>query len=271
MASKKKVKSDIEDELELIRSERDNILNFKLNVKCRTKKQKEFLKSIFDKEISIVIGPAGTGKSYTSLYAALSLLKDPSNNFEKIILIYPSEVSKEENLGYLKGTLEDKLAPYKEADFYTMEKIFNASGKNGKEIVQKLVDAGKIEVKSATFLRGSTIDNSIVIVSEAQNFTKDTFLKILTRIGTNSKYIFNSDEQQLDAGSLKSGRNEKGLRYAVEKLQDLPEIGIVEFGLSDIIRNDIIIKILKRWLPEIYGNLDEEKEKEEAKNELLTD
>lgn len=269
MANKKKAKSDIDSEMELIRLERDSVLNFKLNVKCRTKKQKEFLKSIFEKEISIVIGPAGTGKSYVSLYAALSLLKDPTNNFEKIILIYPSEVSKEENLGYLKGTLEDKLAPYKEADFYTMEKIFNASGKNGKDVVQKLVESGKIEVKSATFLRGSTIDNSIVIVSEAQNFSKDTFLKILTRIGTNSKYIFNSDEQQLDAGSLKSGKNEKGLRYAVEKLSDLPEIGIVEFNLSDVIRNDIIVKILKRWIPEVYGDLDEDLEKKKFENELI--
>lgn len=150
-----------------------------------------------------------------------------------------------------------------------MEKIFNASGKNGKEVVQKLVDAGKIEVKSSQFLRGNNIDNAIVIVSEAQNFGRDTFLKILTRIGTNSKYIFNSDEMQLDSSSLKSGKNQKGLQYAVEKLSDMDEIGIVEFGLEDVVRNDLIPGILKRWLPEVYGDLDEEEISKKSKQERL--
>ena len=102
------------------------------------------------------------------------------------------ELSKEENLGYLKGTLEQKIQPYTEADIYTMEKIIDASGKNGKEVVQKLISLGMIEFKAATFLRGCSIDNSLVLVSECQNFSKDTFLKILTRIGTNSRYIFSA-------------------------------------------------------------------------------
>lgn len=169
----------------------------------------------------------------------------------------------------LRGDLQEKLAPYKEADFYTMEKIFNASGKNGKEIVQKLVDAGKIEVKGSQFLRGNNIDSSIVLISESQNFSRDTFLKILTRIGTNSKYIFNSDEMQLDSSSLKSGKNQKGLQYAVEKLSDMDEIGIVEFGLEDVVRNDLIPSILKRWLPKVYGDLDEEEISKKSKQERL--
>lgn len=169
----------------------------------------------------------------------------------------------------LRGDLQEKLAPYKEADFYTMEKIFNASGKNGKEIVQKLVDAGKIEVKGSQFLRGNNIDSSIVLISESQNFSRDTFLKILTRIGTNSKYIFNSDEMQLDSSSLKSGKNQKGLQYAVEKLSDMDEIGIVEFGLEDVVRNDLIPSILKRWLPEVYGDLDLSKIEKDSEKNLL--
>ena len=140
---------------------------------------------------------------------------------------------------------------------------------NGKEIVQKLVDAGKIEVKGSQFLRGNNIDSSIVLISESQNFSRDTFLKILTRIGTNSKYIFNSDEMQLDSSSLKSGKNQKGLQYAVEKLSDMDEIGIVEFGLEDVVRNDLIPSILKRWLPEVYGDLDEEEISKRSKQERL--
>lgn len=270
MARKKAIKSDLEEELQEIRSEKNNILNFKINFKCRTKHQKEFLKSIYEKEITLVYGAAGTGKSYVSLYAALDLLKHSSENgYEKIVLIYPVATNPDENIGFLKGTLDEKLSVYKEADFYTMEKIINASGKNGKEIIQKLVESGKIEVKSATFLRGSTIDNSIVVISEAQNFSKDTFLKILTRIGTNSKYIFNSDHQQLDNGSIKSKKNISGLQYAKEKLFDLEEIGIIEFRLEDIVRNDIIVKVLKRWIPEVYGDIDEEKLNKKISDEKL--
>lgn len=269
MARKKATKSDIDNEISMIRAEIDNPLNFKLNVKCKTKKQKEFLNSIFTKEISFVLGPAGTGKSYISIYGALQLLKDLNNGYEKIIFIYPVELSKEENLGFLKGTLEQKIQPYTEADIYTMEKIIDASGKNGKEVVQKLISLGMIEFKAATFLRGCSIDNSLVLVSECQNFSKDTFLKILTRIGTNSRYIFSGDSQQKDAQSIKNGKNIMGIQYAIEKLSDLSEFGIVEFGLEDIIRNDLIVKVLKRWLPEIYGNLNEEEEFRKAKEERL--
>ena len=152
---------------------------------------------------------------------------------------------------------------------YTGHKVLQLPEKDGKEVVQKLVDAGKIEVKSSQFLRGNNIDNAIVIVSEAQNFGRDTFLKILTRIGTNSRYIFNSDELQLDSISLKSGKNQKGLQYAIEKLSDMDEIGIVEFGLEDIVRNDLIPGILKRWLPEVYGDLDEEEISKKSKQERL--
>lgn len=269
MARKKATKSDVENEMSLVRAEIDNPLNFKLNVKCKTKKQKEFLNSIFTKEVSIVLGPAGTGKSYISIYGALQLLKDPSNGYKKIIFIYPIELSKEENLGALPGTVQEKIQPYTEADIYTMEKIIDASGKNGKEVVQKLISLGIIEFRPPSFLRGCGIDNSLVLVSECQNFSKDTFLKILTRIGSNSRYIFSGDIQQKDAQSIKSGRNIVGIQYAMEKLNDLPEFGIVEFGLEDILRNDLIVKILKRWLPDIYGDLNEEEEFKKAQKERL--
>lgn len=269
MARKKAPKSDIDSEMSLIRAEIDNPLNFKLNVKCKTKKQKEFLNSILTKEVSFVLGPAGSGKSYISIYGALQLLKDPGNGFEKIIFIYPVELAKEENLGFLKGTLEDKLQPYTEADLYTMEKIIEASGHDGKEVIQKLISSGMIEFRSATFLRGCSIDNSLILVSECQNFSKDTFLKILTRIGTNSRLIFSGDILQKDSQSIKNGKNIMGLQYAIEKLKDLPEFGVIEFKLEDIIRNDIIVKILKRWIPEVYGDLDEEEEYRKAKEEKL--
>lgn len=271
MARKKATKSDVENEMSLVRAEIDNPLNFKLNVKCKTKKQKEFLNSIFTKEITLVDSYAGVGKSLISIFAALTLLKDPTNGYEKIVMIYPTELSKEESLGALPGGLMDgKLLPYIEADNATMEKIFTMSGRtDGKEIIQKLVSSGKIEYKPAAYLRGFTFDNSVVILNESQNFTKDTFLKILTRIGQNSKYIIIGDHMQVDSHSIKSSKKEMGLQYAMEKLSDLPEFGVVKFGLEDVLRNDIIVKILKRWAPESYGNLNEEEEFKKAQEERL--
>jgi phosphate starvation-inducible PhoH-like protein len=244
---RKKVQQDEASELLGDIKKSSKILDFKLNVKCKTPKQKDLIHSITDKEITFITGCAGTGKSYVSLYAALSLLKD--GQYDKLILIYPVEVAEGEDIGYLKGTLEEKLAPWAEPDLYTLEKIITASGKNGKDIVKKLIEAGKIEIKTAGFLRGCTIDNSIVIVSESQNFGKDTFLKILTRIGEGSKYVFNGDEAQEDAISIKKGKKTRGLRYAIDHLRNLPEVGVVEFGLSDIVRNPVITKILESWNP----------------------
>lgn len=100
MAKKKAVtKSSVDEELDLIRKERDNILNFKINFKCKTKHQKEFLKSIYENEINFVFGNPGTGKSYVSIYAALDLLKNPDNGFEKIVFVYPVSVNDQENIG----------------------------------------------------------------------------------------------------------------------------------------------------------------------------
>lgn len=273
MARKKTNKSDLDEELEIIKKERNDILNFKLNVKCKTKKQKELLKTILEKEVTLVDAYAGVGKSLISIFAALTLLKDHTNGYDKIIMIYPTELSKEENLGALPGELlQGKLAPYIEADNATMEKIFLMSGRtDGKEIIQKLVESGKLEYRPAAYLRGFTFDSSIVILNECQNFTKDTFLKVLTRIGHNSKYIIIGDSFQVDSNSIKSGKKMMGLQYAMEKLADLPEFGVVEFGLEDVLRNDIIVKILKRWNPEIYGNLDEEEEFKKAQEERIDD
>lgn len=271
MARKKAAtKSDIDEELDLIRQERDNILNFKLNVKCKTKKQKEFFKSILEKEVTLALAPAGCGKSYISIFAALQLLKDPSNGYEKVIFVYPPELDKTEALGYTKGFIEEKIAVYTDADRYTMSKIFKASGqKNPEDIIQKLISSGQIEFLPSTYLRGRSFDRVVLLICEAQNFTKDSFLKILTRIGENSKYVISADMAQVDAQSIKTGKNIMGLQYAMEKLADLPEFGIIKFGLEDILRNDLIVKILKRWSPEIYGDLDEEEEFRKAQEEKL--
>lgn len=268
MAKKKTGKlSPVEEELVELRNERENLLNFKFNFKCKTKKQKELINSILDKNKEIIFagGAAGTGRSFCCLYAMLQLLKDSAkNNYEKIIVIYPTELDKSENLGFLSGNLDQKIAIYTEATRYNLIKLFDASGQNGKELVNKLIATEKIEFKPSTYLRGCTFDNSLVIIEEAQNIVKDTFLKILTRIGTNSKYCFLFDLLQLDANSIKTGRKEMGITYAIEKLKDFPEVATVQFNLKDIIRNDIIIRILHSWDEDHYPLEDNDSNEENS-------
>lgn len=228
-----------------------------IRMKCKNKRQKELLQTIREKEITIVSGPAGTGKSFVSLYAGLDLLKEFPEEYKKLMLIYPTECDDEENIGYLKGTLEEKLAPYSIPDCYTIEKIINEStGKEeGKRRVEEMVQKGLIEIHPTTYLRGLTIDNAIILVQESQNISKDAMLKIITRLGTNSKIICSGDLYQISAKGIKKGKRESGLRYALEVLRDMEEVGIVEFLPEDIIRNPLLLKLLHRWDPETYSYL----------------
>ena len=270
MARKKSTKSDLDEELEILRQEKNNILNFKINFRCKTKHQKEFLKAVYKNNINFISGAPGSGKSICSLFVALDLLKNgATNGYQKIILVYPVAINDQENVGYLRGNLSEKLEPFQEPDFYNLAKIINeGSDKNGEDIVKKLVEAGKLEVRSSSFLRGANLDYSIIIVAEAQNFSKESLLKILTRIGINSKIILNYDIYQLDNSKIKSGKSISGVQYAKEVLNGMEGISFTEFGLEDIVRNDIIPGLLKRWLPDIYGELNLE-ELEELHKECL--
>ena len=228
-----------------------------LKYKCKNKRQKELVNLIWEKDITIITGPAGTGKSYISLACALDLLKTYPEEYKKLMLIYPTECDDEESLGYLPGNEIDKISPYSVPDLYTIEKILNQStGKeDGNKRVEEMVSKGIIEMHPTTYLRGLTIDNAIICLSEAQNLSENQVLKILTRIGTNAKTIISGDIFQCSAKSIKKGKNKSGLRYAIQVLSDLDEIGCIEFLPEDIFRNPLISKILMKWSPEEYGYL----------------
>ena len=228
-----------------------------LKVKCKNPRQKKLLKTIRECDITLVSGPAGTGKSYISIYAALDWLKSHPEECKKIIFIYPTEEDDGESLGFLPGTAEEKLNPWAAPDMYTIEKIINEStGKdNGRSIVEEMISKGVIEIHPTLWLRGLTIDNSFVIVSECQNLGKDSLLKVLTRIGENCKIVVSGDLKQISAKGIKKGKRESGLQYALEVLTGLDEIGSVIFEVEDIVRNPLISKILFAWDPESYGYL----------------
>ena len=225
-------------------------MNFKVDIKCKNEKQKEFLNCLKEKqkELCFGIGSPGTGKSFISLSYALKELRD--GNFSKIVMIIPTaqSVEKDMSLGFLKGTFEEKTCMFKEADKSTIEKILKMSGnQDAHSIASKLVNSNLIQYEFANFLLGKTIDNSIILVNEAEQYTKDNMRLILTRIGDNSKIIVTGDSLQTSRSSIKNKVNVSGLNYAVDTLSDMEEVSVTRFTDEDIVRNKLITKILKKW------------------------
>lgn len=224
-------------------------LGYKLNIKCKTPKQKDFLNNLKDnnKNICFGIGSAGTGKSFVSLSYGLSKLKDGS--FEHIIMVVPTAqaVGRDMQTGFLPGDLEDKVKPFKDVDRYTIEKILKMSENvDYKGYAQHLVNSGLIQYEFINFMLGKTFDNSLILVNEAEQYTKEDMKLILTRIGENSKIIITGDSAQINRDSLLKNRSDCGLTYAADKLRDMEETSVTEFEKEDIVRNPLIGKILDR-------------------------
>ena len=223
-------------------------LNYKINIKCKNEKQKEFLNQLKDKknQICFASGSAGAGKSYISLAYALSALKDSGNRFDKIIIVIPTCPAGNMDIGLLKGTYWDKIMPYLEADSYTIEKILKNSGNMvACELSKSLSTYGYIDYQLVNFARGKTFDNCVVLINEAENYSREELLLLLTRMGENSKFIISGDPLQKDRKDLK--KNGDGLTYAIDKLKDLEEVSVTTFTNDDIVRNPLISKILENW------------------------
>lgn len=199
--------------------------------------QKELLELIDQKEIIICSGPAGVGKTMISILKALELIKNPNNEFYQIILCTPA-VEADEKLGYLKGSLEEKMEPYIYSLVYLFEKTL------GKSRVKSLMEREIIKVIPLAFMRGINIDNAIVIAEEFQNATPRQVKTLLTRIGTDSKFIISGDLEQSDRYK---DIKETGLYDALTRLSDIEEVGIYKFSEKDIVRNKVISKILDKY------------------------
>lgn len=225
-------------------------LDFKVNIKCKNKKQKEFLKLLKspDKTICFGIGSAGSGKSYISLAYALEELTNMTSLYNKIVCFVPTCEAGEMSIGFLKGYVDEKIEPYVQCDTHTMVKILDNSGNtNSKKIINNLVKEEIIQYELVNFVRGKTFDNTIVLINESENYSKEELLLLLTRLGENSKIIISGDLQQLDRKDIKSNKKESGLDYAVKKLNHLNEFGLVQFTHEDIVRNPLISKIINAW------------------------
>lgn len=207
--------------------------NKKIEVKCIGHKQKDLKKSIENNEITIAIGPAGTGKTYLSLITALHLLKSQPQ-YRKIVLIKSVTTIKGEELGFLPGTLQEKMEPYMWSYIGNLNKIFG-----DRSTTKKMLEAGMITIEPIAYVRGNTMDNSIVVIDETQNIDFHTFKTIITRIGRNSKMIFLGDVEQID----RKGKD-SCLQNVFRKFENEEVVGTVEFTAEECVRNPLIPKIL---------------------------
>jgi len=219
-----------------------SIIKRKTKEKFLTQTQKNYYDVLTSSEVTICSGPAGVGKSYITMKAAVDLLADPNTPYEKIIIVRPA-VEAEEKLGSLPGNVEEKLDPYIFPSYYLLNKII------GKEAREKLKDLEIIEVFALAFMRGMNIDNSILIFEEGQNATPSQMKLLLTRIGFNSKFFISGDVEQSDRYKNKT---HSGLWDAIEKFRDSSVISTFEFkDKKDIVRNPLITKILQKYDNEI--------------------
>ena len=264
MARKKHLYGISKEEMEYINSKMDTyydekftdsyknhlkMLNFKLSIKCKTEKQKQFLNSMKEnnKVICFGVGSAGTGKSFISLSYALSKIKD--GTYDKIIMVVPTAQAsgKDMAFGFLKGELEDKTKPFKDVDRFTIEKILKMSENiDYKSIAASLINSGIIQYEFINFMLGKTFDNALILINEAEQYTKDDMKLILTRLGEGSKIIISGDCEQVNRTSIVKKQDVCGLSFCAARLKDLEEVAITEFNRKDIVRNPLIGKILDR-------------------------
>jgi phosphate starvation-inducible PhoH-like protein len=214
-----------------------SILKKKTKEKFLSESQKEYYNKLQEAQITICSGPAGVGKSYIAMKAAIDLLVDPSTPYEKIIIVRPA-VEAEEKLGSLPGNVEEKLDPYIFPTSYLLNKII------GKDAREKLKEMEVIEVFALAYMRGMNIDNSILIFEEAQNSTPNQMKLLLTRIGFNSKFFISGDLEQTDRYKDKT---HSGLYDAINRFNNVKQIMCHEFSQGDVVRNPLITKILEKY------------------------
>jgi len=246
MTQRKKNQTQLEDNEPKQFSKKDFInstIKRKQKSKFLSDNQKDYYDILINNQITICSGPAGVGKSYISMKAAVDLLMDPTNHYEKLIIVRPA-VEAEEKLGSLPGNLEEKLDPYIFPSYYLLNKII------GKEAREKLKEAEVIEVFALAYMRGMNIDNSILIFEEAQNATPNQMKLLLTRIGFNSKFFISGDLEQTDRYKDKK---QSGLYDALQRFNGIDDIGVYDFRNAKNVRNPLISKILVKYDEENRG------------------
>jgi phosphate starvation-inducible protein PhoH and related proteins len=219
------------------------ILGRKIEIKAKNKRQKDLLNLIGDKEITFVAGPAGSGKTFLTLAKSLQLIYDETTPYDRIYLLKSVITLQEESIGFIKGEIDDKLKPSVMSFLMNLNKLIDISQMN------KLVENDIVVALPIGYMRGLSIDNSIIILDEVQNITLENLRTIMTRIGENSKIIAMGDLRQIDI----KNKTKSSLYTAMDLFQGIDEIGTFEFSEEDIVRNPLIQKIERRF-EEYFAN-----------------
>lgn len=233
--------------------EEDFTCNIKL--KCKTPKQKELVKAISGNDITFCKGMFGVGKTYVINSVALQMLFNPNKKIKKIILIVPTPANSPMTLGLLPGTLNEKLEAFQMNEIDAFIKIFDNNGYDGEAMIRELFKRHMLETRPITYLRGASIEDSFICVSEAEEFTKEEMFLIMSRFQS-GKMVISGDPIQAFKKELKKN---SGLNHAFNVLEDTKGIGLVEFEKNDIVRNDIVRDIFDKW-----HEIEEIKNKEES-------
>lgn len=215
-----------------------DIQKLRIEYKFKNENQKKLTNLITENKITIAAGPAGTGKTYLACAHALRMLKT-DQRFKKIILVKSVTVLEGEEVGFLKGDLKEKMFPF------TISFLDNFHKLIGEEITQIMINLGYIEVLPLAYIRGRSIDNSIIIVDEAQNITQKNMRSTMTRIGYDTKMIITGDAKQIDMKNPKLS----SLDLVVKLFENKDGIGTMSFSTEDIVR-DPIVKLIEETFDE---------------------
>jgi len=203
-------------------------------IKAKTVGQQQYMKAIGKNTVTIGVGPAGTGKTYLAVAAAVAAFRERTVN--RIILTRPA-VEAGERLGFLPGDLQNKVDPYLRPLYDALYEMLGA------ETFQKYQERGSIEVAPLAYMRGRTLDDSFIILDEAQNTTKEQMKMFLTRLGFGSKIVITGDVTQIDL----PGDKTSGLKDALRVLEDVKDIAICRLTSADVVRHALVQEIINAY------------------------
>jgi phosphate starvation-inducible PhoH-like protein len=230
----KVLSEDPELRLKDIYNKRIEVLSKKLFVTPKTKGQRHYIDAIRDYDITIAVGPAGTGKTYLAMAMAVSALK--ANQVSRIILTRPA-VEAGESLGFLPGDIYEKVTPYLRPLYDALYEMADV------DKVHRFLESGVIEVAPLAYMRGRTLNDSFVIMDEAQNATPEQLKMFLTRLGFDSKVVITGDLTQSDL----IGRKAAGLSHVIKILKGIDDIKVIHLTGQDVVRHELVQRIIEAY------------------------
>jgi len=235
----------IEDPVEMLSGDGSEIILHGVGgnkIKARTFNQRKLVEAVNTKDMVFAVGPAGTGKTYTAVACAVRALKN--KQVRRIILTRPA-VEAGESLGFLPGDMKDKLDPYMMPLYDALRDMIPA------EKLLDYIELGVIEIAPLAFMRGRTLDKAFVILDEAQNTTVNQMKMFLTRMGKSANFVITGDASQIDLPS----KQKSGLIFALDRLGEIEDIGVVRLNKNDVIRHNLVKQIIEAF----EENKDDEK------------